>query len=119
MSTLVRVAYMMALLPIPATAQQAAPTPSKIAAVERGLTSAVVLASAPAPRRTIEAEMRRLNVPGVSVAVLHGGTIEWSKGYGITRAGGPAVTPYTLFQAGSISRPITAVAALRLVQQHR
>ncbi|MDD1453188.1 serine hydrolase [Sphingomonas sp. H160509] len=118
MSKLVRVAYMMALLPIPATAQQAAPTPSRIAVVEQGLTSAVVLAGTPAPRRTIEAEMRRLNVPGVSVAVLHGGIIEWSKGYGITRAGGPSVTPYTLFQAGSISKPITALAALRLVQQH-
>jgi CubicO group peptidase (beta-lactamase class C family) len=119
MSKFVRVAYMMALLPIPAAAKEAAPTPSKIAVVEQGLTSAVVLAGAPAPRRTIEAEMRRLNVPGVSVAVLHGGAVEWSKGYGITRVGGSAVTPSTLFQAGSISKPITALAALRLVQQHR
>ena len=119
MSRLIQVAYIMVLLPIPAAAQQAASTPSKIGAVEQGLTSAVVLSGTPAPRRTIEAEMRRLNVPGVSVAVLHGGTIEWSKGYGITRAGGPSVTPDTLFQAGSISKPITALAALRLVQQHR
>ncbi|NIJ31091.1 CubicO group peptidase (beta-lactamase class C family) [Sphingomonas insulae] len=110
---------MMALLPIPAAAQQAAPTPSNIAVVEQGLTSAVVLAGTPAPRRTIEAEMRRLHVPGVSVAVLHGGAIEWSKGYGVTRAGGAAVTSDTLFQAGSISKPVTALAALRLVQQHR
>jgi CubicO group peptidase (beta-lactamase class C family) len=110
---------MMALLPIHATAQQVAPTPSRITVVEQGLTSAVVLAGTPAPRRTIQAEMRRLNVPGVSVAVLHDGTIEWSKGYGVTRAGGAAVTSNTLFQAGSISKPITALAALRLVQQHR
>lgn len=119
MSKLVRVAYMVALLPIPATAQQAASTPSKIAVVEQGLTSAVLLAGTPAPRRTIGAEMRRLNVPGVSVAVLHGGSIDWSKGYGVTRAGGTSITPDTLFQAGSISKPITALAALRLVQQHR
>ena len=63
--------------------------------------------------------MSRLHVPGVSVAVLHGGTIEWSKGYGVTREGGSPVTPDTLFQAGSISKPVTALAALRLVQQHR
>lgn len=119
MSRLIRVAYIMALLPIPAAAQQAAPAPSKIALVEQGLTSVVVLSGTPAPRRTIESEMRRLNVPGVSVAVLHGGTIDWSKGYGVTRADGPLITPYTLFQAGSISKPITALAALRLVQQHR
>ena len=119
MSKLIRVAYIMALLPIPAAAQQAATTPSKIAMVEQGLTPAVVLSGTPAPRRTIEAEMRRLNVPGVSVAVLHGGIIDWSKGYGVTRAGGAPVTPNTLFQAGSISKPIAALAALRLVQQHR
>lgn len=119
MSTLIRVAYIMALLPLPAAAQQALPTPSKIAAVERGLTPAVVLSGMPAPRRTIEAEMRRLNVPGVSVAVLHGGVVDWSKGYGVTRAGGTPITPVTLFQAGSISKAITALAALRLVQQQR
>ncbi|WP_375429505.1 serine hydrolase domain-containing protein [uncultured Sphingomonas sp.] len=78
-----------------------------------------MLAGTPAPRRTIAAEMSRLHVPGVSIAVLHGGTIEWSKGYGITRAGGSPVTPDTLFQAGSISKPVAALAALRLVQQHR
>lgn len=63
--------------------------------------------------------MHRLNVPGVSVAVLHGGVIEWSKGYGVTRAEGAPITPDTLFQAGSISKPVAALAALRLVQQHR
>ena len=63
--------------------------------------------------------MIRLHIPGVSVAVLHGGAIEWSKGYGITRAGGAPVTPDTRFQAGSISKPVTALAALRLVHQHR
>jgi CubicO group peptidase (beta-lactamase class C family) len=63
--------------------------------------------------------MSRLHVPGVSVAVLHDGTIEWSKGYGITREGGAPVTPDTLFQAGSISKPVTALAALRLVEQRR
>ncbi len=119
MSKLFRAAYVLALLSFPAGAQQAAPKPSKIAAVEQGLTSAVVLAGTPAPRRTIATEMRRLNVPGVSVAILHGGTIEWAKGYGVTRADGALVTSDTLFQAGSISKPVTALAALRLVEQHR
>lgn len=79
----------------------------------------MVLAGTPAPVRTIAAEMDRLHVPGVSIAVLRGGTIAWSKGYGVTRAGGAPVTPDTLFQAGSISKPVTALAALRLVQQQR
>nr|WP_295665522.1 serine hydrolase domain-containing protein [Sphingomonas sp.] len=122
MSKLIRAACGLALMSTPVSAQQrrpAASAPPKIAEVEQGLTPAIVLAGTIAPRGTIAAEMSRLHVPGVSVAVLHGGTIEWSKGYGITRVGGPHVTPDTLFQAGSISKPITALAALRLVQQHR
>jgi len=32
-----------------------------------------------------------LNVPGVSIAVLHGGGIEWARGFGSTSIGGPPV----------------------------
>lgn len=116
----IRVACVLALVSAPVVAQQqpVASAP-KIAEVEEGLTSAVVMAGTPASPRTIAAEMSRLHVPGASIAVLHGGTMEWSKGYGITRAGGAPVTPDTLFQAGSISKPVAALAALRLVQQGR
>ncbi len=58
--------------------------------------------------------MAALHVPGVSVAVIHDGKIEWARGFGTTRAGGPAVTPDTLFQAASISKPVTALAVLHL-----
>lgn len=121
MTKSIRTACVLALVSAPVAAQQhpAATASARTAEVERGLTSAVVLVGTQAPRRTIAAEMSRLHVPGVSVAVLHGGTIEWSKGYGITREGGAPVTPDTLFQAGSISKPVTALAALRLVEQHR
>lgn len=107
------------LLSCPAIARPQTPASSPAVRVDQGLAPAVVLAGKPVPRRTIAGEMSRLHVPGVSVAVLHGGKIEWAKGYGVTRAGGGAVTPDTLFQAGSISKPVTALAALRLVQQHR
>jgi CubicO group peptidase (beta-lactamase class C family) len=61
--------------------------------------------------------MVTLHVPGVGIAVIHNGAIEWVKGYGVQRIGGKLVTPDTLFQAGSISKPIAALAALHLVQQ--
>jgi CubicO group peptidase (beta-lactamase class C family) len=56
-----------------------------------------------------------LKVPGVSVAVVDGGTVTWARGYG--QAGdGAAVTPETLFQAASLSKPVAAMVALRLVE---
>lgn len=55
---------------------------------------------------------------GVSVAVINNGEIEWARGYGVREAGGnDAVDPETLFQAASISKPVTAMAVLKLVQE--
>jgi CubicO group peptidase (beta-lactamase class C family) len=69
-------------------------------------------------RHSIEARMRELKVPGVSVAVVDGGRIAWARGFGVKERGGAdAVTPATLFQAGSIGKAITATITLRLVQQ--
>jgi Beta-lactamase len=57
------------------------------------------------------------HVPGVSIAVIHNGAIEWARGFGLVQLGGAQVTAETLFQAGSISKPVAAMAALRLVEQ--
>src|SRR5947208_16880677 len=57
---------------------------------------------------------------GVSVAVIQNGEIEWARRFGVKEAGKPEpVTAETLFQAGSISKPVAAMAALRLVQEGR
>ncbi|MFT5815447.1 MAG: CubicO group peptidase (beta-lactamase class C family) [Psychroserpens sp.] len=60
--------------------------------------------------------MKQLNVPGLSIAVIHKGKIDWSKGYGIA-TGTRKVDSTTLFQAGSISKPVAAIAALKLVEK--
>ena len=66
----------------------------------------------------IAALMKANGIPGVSVAVIHHYRIAWAKGYGVTEKGGSiAVTPRTLFLAGSISKPVTAVGALALVDR--
>jgi CubicO group peptidase (beta-lactamase class C family) len=56
-------------------------------------------------------------VPGVSIAVIHNGAIEWAQGFGVAQLGGGPIRPETLFQAGSISKPVAAMAALHLVEQ--
>jgi CubicO group peptidase (beta-lactamase class C family) len=61
--------------------------------------------------------MKELNIPGVSIAVIHLGKIEWARGFGVCSLGGAPVTAETMFQAGSISKPLAAMAALHLVQQ--
>ncbi|MFN0085353.1 MAG: DUF6265 family protein [Blastocatellia bacterium] len=104
----------------PATAQKAdAPTAiaERARRVENGLLPAVVVKGRTRPARLSE-QMAKYNVPGVSVAVINNGKLEWAKGYGLAEAGGATpVTPETLFQAASISKPVAALAALRLVEQ--
>ena len=64
--------------------------------------------------------MAKYKVPGVSVAVINNGKLEGAKGYGVTEAGGATpITPETLFQAASISKPVAALAALALVEQRK
>jgi len=84
--------------------------------IEQALRPAVALQGKPVPTATLEAEMQRLHVPGVSIAVVRDGRIAWARGYGVAVKDGPPVTPVTLFQAASISKPVTALAALRMAE---
>ena len=57
-------------------------------------------------------------VPGVAVALVRDGQLTWSKGYGLAdRTRRVPVTPDTVFQVGSVSKPVTAWGVMRLVQQ--
>lgn len=69
-------------------------------------------------RESLKERMARFSVPGVSVAVADGGRTVWARGIGIadTSSGAP-VTTRTIFQAGSISKAISATATLRLVER--
>ena len=107
--------FLLAPLALCCTLANAAPTDAS-ARIEQSLLPAQVLKGAPPQARTLAAEMARLHVPGVSIAVIHDGKLAWAKGYGVTTAGGAAVTPATLFQAASLSKSVTAVAAMRMVQ---
>jgi CubicO group peptidase (beta-lactamase class C family) len=91
---------------------------ARIARIENGLLPAVVIKGQPLPRRKMAEEMARLKVPGVSVAFYDHGKIVWTRTYGYADvAAKKRVTTDTLFQAASISKPVGALATLRLVQQ--
>lgn len=61
--------------------------------------------------------LRTLDVPGCSVAVMDGGEIVEQHAFGVRSRLEPApVTPQTVFQACSISKPVSVLGALRLVE---
>jgi CubicO group peptidase (beta-lactamase class C family) len=57
-------------------------------------------------------------VPGAAIAVVRDGGTAWAGGYGqADPARGTPVGPDTVFQVGSISKPVTAWGVLRLVDK--
>lgn len=113
---------LLGLAALPAPAQSSSPPPAAVAAriraVEQGLLPNVPVAGQPGWH--LLDRMRHHRVPGLSIAVVHNYRIEWAEAYGLadTTARTP-VTTATLFSAGSISKFVSAVAALKLVEQGR
>ena len=101
--------------PHPAGPAQADP---RQAAVENGLTTLLRIRDREPERYTLRDRMEQYRVPGVSLAVVEGGAIAWVGAYGVVEVGASEpVAPETLFQAASISKPVAALAALRLVEE--
>jgi CubicO group peptidase (beta-lactamase class C family) len=66
---------------------------------------------------TLQELMERFGVPGMSIAVMKDYQIHWTKAYGQADVTAKSpVTANTLFQAASISKPVTAFAVMRLVE---
>ncbi|HEY3458827.1 MAG TPA: serine hydrolase domain-containing protein [Bryobacteraceae bacterium] len=98
--------------------QSHAATSDHIEAVENGLLPAVVIKGRPVRHASILERMKALNVRGVSIAVVNNYEIEWAKGYGFADLESKRpVEVTTLFQAGSISKPVAAVAAMKMVEK--
>jgi CubicO group peptidase (beta-lactamase class C family) len=91
---------------------------ARIARVERGLLPGIVIKGRPVSGMSLSDRLDFYRTPGVSIAVIDGGTIEWARGYGLAGAGADVrVTPRTLFQAASISKSVASAVAMRMVQQ--
>ncbi|MET3666032.1 serine hydrolase domain-containing protein [Caulobacter sp. 1776] len=97
----------------------AAPTPkTAVAAFERGPTAEQAKADDALAVGTLSERLRRAKTPGVSIAVVDGCKLAWTRAYGVRSAtDATPVRPETRFQAASISKTLTAVAALRLAKE--
>jgi CubicO group peptidase (beta-lactamase class C family) len=115
-ATMAAIALLLPLLPRPAAAQPALDAQALMAQVEgpqspaKGEFDSLGMAEL----------MQRLKVPGLSIAVVKDFKPHWAKAYGVADVKtGRLVTTDTAFQAASISKPVTAMAAMRLVQEGR
>jgi serine beta-lactamase-like protein LACTB len=106
-----RAAFVLCLLLLPhaARAQQAAPQPAALPAEKVREIEALV-----------GAEMAKQKIPGMTVAVVSGGQVRWSAGFGTQDVENniPAKAA-TVYRLGSISKPITAVAVMQLFERGR
>ena len=88
--------------------------PKRIAAVENNLIPFVPVKGFKG--WNIIDRMRYYKVPGVSIAVIKDYKIDWAKGYGLADTSkNIPVTTETMFSAGSISKFLMAVTALKMV----
>ncbi len=113
---LITLTYCVLLFPT-AYGQTSSSKEQRIKRVENGLTNTVLLAGKTVEHYSLAQRMEHYHVRGLSVAVVDHYEIVWTKGYGqADLKGNRAVESGTLFQAGSISKPVAAVAAMKFVQ---
>ena len=90
----------------------------RIFRIENGLQPNLQIQGDSVPKYNIEARLKELGIPGVSIAIINSGRLEWAKGYGMADSSeNRPVTSETMFLAGSISKPIAAVRAHQLAEQ--
>lgn len=81
--------------------------------VIRHLLPRVVFAGETQPA-DVEARMARHATPALSVAVIRAGGLDWSAAWGHLQADGAPAACDSLFQGGSLAKPATVLAALRM-----
>jgi CubicO group peptidase (beta-lactamase class C family) len=66
-------------------------------------------------QRELPELLNEAGVPGLSIAVVRDGVIDWVRGFGSTAAdGGQAVDEHTVFGAASLTKPVVAYAVMKL-----
>ena len=92
----------------------------RIHQVENCLIPAAAAGDPAAKPVSLAARMAFYRLPGVSMAIFDNYRLAWARGYGLREAGQAApVDSDTLFQAASISKTITAIIVMRLVEAGR
>ena len=104
----------LAALPIASAADTA--MDARLGRIEQGLRGPVHFQGD--PTWTLEERLRHYGAPGISFAIIEGGKVVATRTYGLAdRSTGAKVAPDTLFQAASVSKPVTAFGVMRMVER--
>lgn len=108
------------ILPEPEIDPGPEPTPPQVLQTSALVDPAVPAAVIATIEDQISTQMKQHGIPGVSAAIVQDGRLVWSRGFGKADVENAVpVTTKTVFRFASISKPITAVAALQLAEQGR
>ncbi|MCA1602680.1 MAG: beta-lactamase family protein [Acidobacteria bacterium] len=68
----------------------------------------------------VEADLRELHIPGLSIAIMRGHKLVLAKGYGVAdHEVGASATAHTIYSIGSVSKQFTAAAIMKLYEEGR
>ncbi|MBB6096198.1 CubicO group peptidase (beta-lactamase class C family) [Povalibacter uvarum] len=81
--------------------------------IEHNMLPRVVFEGETTPVR-IESRMAAHKTPALSVAVINDGKLDWSSAWGVLGVDSAQAGCDSLFQAGSLAKPVTLLAALRM-----
>jgi len=100
-------------------ARAAAAHELRIQKVENGLlVDPFVVTGVPPQTQSVVDAMRDEHIPALSLAVVDNNRVAWARAYGVTQLGhGVPVTIHTQFSAGSLTKFVSALAVLKLVDQ--
>lgn len=89
----------------------------RVRAVESHLSHYVSIRGQKNDDLNLGSQMKAFGVPAVSIALIQHGEIDWARAYGVRSLEGGAISTETLFGAASISKPVTALGVLKLVEE--
>ena len=105
------------VLSLPVLAQESEALAARIDRIENKISPLFRIEGREVPQYYIEERLKALGIPGLSIAFVSNGKVEWARAYGMADvAEGRKMTTETMLLAGSISKPVAALRAHQLVE---
>ena len=105
------------VLTLAAQSQESDEVKARINRIENSISPLFRIKGRDVPKYNLEERLKALNIPGVSIAFVSNGKVEWARAYGMADRGeNRKMTTETMLLAGSISKPVAALRAHQMVE---